>query len=187
VKVAILPTPRLRLRPWCEDDLDAWLALHADARVTEWLGGSGDRAEVLARFILVRKRFDERGYGWWALEVQGGPVVGAIGLQPTPFDASFTPVHEVGWRLAHEAWGHGYATEGARAALDFGFDVLGLDEIVAFTAKTNERSQRVMERLGMTRDPAHDFDNPRLPEDHPLRPHVLYRLRAPSRASNDAV
>ncbi len=176
-----MQTPRLCLRPWREDDLDAWLALHADPHVMQWLGTTGDRAEMLARFIAVQKRFDERGYGWWALQVNGGAVVGAIGLQPTPFEASFTPAHEVGWRLASTAWGHGYATEGAHAALDYGFDVLRLDEIVAFTAATNERSRRVMERLGMIRDPLHDFDNPRLTPEDPLRPHVLYRVRSKSR------
>jgi ribosomal-protein-alanine N-acetyltransferase len=97
-------------------------------------------------------------------------------LAPPRFEAAFTPAVEVGWRLAVEAWGHGYATEAARAALAFGFEERGLDEIVSFTTPANVRSRAVMERIGMTRDPADDFDHPNLPPESPLRRHVLYRL-----------
>jgi RimJ/RimL family protein N-acetyltransferase len=99
------------------------------------------------------------------------------------FNAHFTPAAEIGWRLARGQWGKGYATEGARAALAFGFDKLGLDEIVSFTAVINLRSQRVMERIGMTHDPADDFDHPRVAPGDPLRPHVLYRLRRTNAAA----
>jgi RimJ/RimL family protein N-acetyltransferase len=101
--------------------------------------------------------------------------VGFVGLSEPDFDALFTPAVEVGWRLGREHWGHGYATEGARAAIAFAFDELGLREIVSFTAASNDRSRRVMERLGMTHDAADDFDHPSLAPGHPLRRHVLYR------------
>jgi ribosomal-protein-alanine N-acetyltransferase len=97
-------------------------------------------------------------------------------LSAPAFDAHFTPAVEVGWRLAHEYWGRGYAPEAGRASLDYAFDVIGLDEVVSFTTVANLRSQRVMQKLGMTRDPADDFDHPALPEDHPMRRHVLYRI-----------
>jgi ribosomal-protein-alanine N-acetyltransferase len=106
--------------------------------------------------------------------------VGFVGLNPATFDAPFTPAVEVGWRLAREHWGRGYATEGARSALDVGFDALALDEIVSFTTHGNTRSRRVMERLGMRHDPVDDFDNPNVPLGHPIRAHVLYRLERTS-------
>jgi ribosomal-protein-alanine N-acetyltransferase len=93
------------------------------------------------------------------------------------FQAHFTPCVEIGWRLAREYWGHGYATEGARASLRFAFETLRLDEVVSFTVPANRRSRRVMERLGMTHNPADDFEHPDVPPGHPIRPHVLYRLR----------
>ena len=118
-----------------------------------------------------------RGWGLWAVEVvDEAPFIGFVGLAEPSFRAHFTPAVEVGWRLARQHWGKGYATEAADEALRFGFEELGLDEIVSFTAVANRRSRRVMERLGMTHDPADDFEHPRLPEGHPLRPHVLYRL-----------
>ncbi len=107
-----------------------------------------------------------------------GAFLGVTGLSRPSFEAPFTPAVEVGWRFAREAWGHGYATEAAKAAVEFGFETLGLREIVSFTVPANERSWRVMERLGMKRDPVDDFEHPRLPEGHPLRRHFLYRLRA---------
>jgi RimJ/RimL family protein N-acetyltransferase len=101
-------------------------------------------------------------------------------LEVPSFCAHFTPCVEVGWRLAFEHWGHGYATEAARLALGYGFGTVALQELVSYTSTTNRRSRAVMERLGMRRDPADDFDYPRLPEGHPLRPHVLYRLDSDS-------
>ena len=109
--------------------------------------------------------------------------VGFVGLAVPGFQAPFTPCVEIGWRLAVEHWGHGYATEAARAALDCGFQRLGLEEIVAFTVPANRRSRRVMERLGMTWSAADDFDHPRLPPGHPLRRHVLYRVGQCAEAS----
>jgi RimJ/RimL family protein N-acetyltransferase len=176
--MAELRTPRLVLRQWREADLEPFAALNADPEAMRYFPAPLTRAESDALAARARAAIEERGYGWWAVEVVGAaPFIGFIGLAEPSFEAHFTPAVEVGWRLAREHWGKGYATEGARAALAFGFDELALDEIVSFTSVLNEPSWRVMERLGMTHDPAGDFDHPRLPPGHPLRPHVLYRLR----------
>jgi ribosomal-protein-alanine N-acetyltransferase len=124
--------------------------------------------------------FEVDGFGLWALEVRTtGEFIGFTGLDVPEFEAYFTPAVEVGWRLARSAWGHGYATEAARAAISFGFDEVGLGEIVSFTTPANRRSRAVMERLGMSHDPDDDFEHPSLPPGHPQRPHVLYRLKHP--------
>jgi len=126
----------------------------------------------------IETRFEEHGFGLWAVELADGkPFIGFVGLAVPAFEAHFTPAVEVGWRLAAEHWSRGYATEAARAALDYGFTTAGLDEIVSFTVPANSRSRAVMERLGMTHDPADDFDHPRIEPGHPLRRHVLYRKR----------
>lgn len=174
-----LETERLILRPWREEDRAPFAALNADPRVTGHLGGVLDRPGSDAIVNRVLEGFAEHGYGPWALEVKGGSAfIGFCGIWQPSFTAHFTPCTEVGWRLAHEAWGRGYATESAEAALAYGFDALGLTEIVAYTGPDNLRSRRVMERLGMSRDPADDFDRPPLTEGAAARPHVLYRLRA---------
>ena len=129
----------------------------------------------------IEKHFSEHGFGLWAIEIPNvAPFVGFAGLDVARFSAPFTPSVEVGWRLAYEHWGRGYATEAARLALGYGFGTLALSEIVSFTSVTNHRSRAVMERLGMHRDPAEDFDYPSFPEGHPLRRHVLYRLGSES-------
>lgn len=166
---------RVSLRPWRHTDLEPFAALNADPRVMEFLPAPLTRDEAAAMMERMQARLAQQGWGHWALDVDGR-CIGFIGLSAPTFEAHFTPCIEVGWRLAHEAWGHGYATEGAQLALDHGFEQLGLDEIVSFTTVANLRSRRVMERLGMTHDPADDFDHPRLP-GHPLQPHLLYRLR----------
>jgi RimJ/RimL family protein N-acetyltransferase len=133
--------------------------------------------ETDARIARIQAHFDQHGFGLWAVEIPGvTPFAGFVGLTVPPFDAPFTPCVEIGWRLAAEFWGQGYATEGAKAALAFGFESLGLDEIVSFTVPANTRSRRVMEKIGMTHDPREDFDHPLLPENHALRRHVLYRI-----------
>ena len=171
-----LSTPRLLLRPWRDDDVDAFAAMFEDPAVMEFLMPA-DRAAIDAIVGRVRAHFDRHGYGWWAAELRTtGAFIGFIGLVHIPFEAHFTPAVEVGWRLASAYWGQGYATEGARASLDAAFTQLGLAEIVSITVPANVRSLRVMERIGMTRDPAGDFDHPRLPEGNPLRRHVLYRI-----------
>ena len=124
----------------------------------------------------IEAGFEVHGYGLWALELlASGELIGFTGLAVPEFEAHFTPAVEIGWRLARPAWGNGYATEAAEAALEFGFGEAGLAEVVSFTSAGNARSRAVMERIGMTRDPAEDFDHPGLPAGHPLRHHVLYR------------
>jgi RimJ/RimL family protein N-acetyltransferase len=170
---------RVLLRPWRADDLDEFAALNADPRVMEFFPAVLSRDETAAALARVQAVIAERGWGWWCLEIDG-VCAGFVGLSQPNFEAHFTPCVEVGWRLAHRHWGQGYAVEGARLALGYGFEVLGLAEIVAFTAQGNQRSRRVMEKLAMTHDPADDFDHPRLPEGHALQRHVLYRLRRPA-------
>jgi RimJ/RimL family protein N-acetyltransferase len=176
--VPTIETPRLRLRDWRDDDIEAWVAMNADPRVTEFFPRNYTRALSEATAVQIRQQLRRDGIGWWAVEVRGGPsFAGVIALQEVPFQAAFTPTNEIGWRFAAQHWGHGYATEGARAALGYAFNELEWPEVVAFTATLNLRSQRVMERLGMTRDPSEDFDHPKIEPGHPLRRHVLYRIR----------
>jgi len=171
-------TPRLLLRPWRHDDLPAFAAINADPRVVEFLPKALGRAESDALAARIRDNFARRGFGLWAVEVPAvAEFIGFVGLSVPSFEAHFTPCVEIGWRLAHEHWGSGYASEAARAALDVGFGRLALDEIVSFTVSANLRSRAVMERIGMTRTPADDFDHPALAEGHPWRRHVLYRVR----------
>ncbi len=150
--------------------------LNADPEVMEHFPAVMTRTQTEVAIDRVRQVFAERGFGWWAAEAPGvAPFIGFVGLWAPSFEAHFTPCVEVGWRLAKDFWGRGYATEGARECLRFGFAEVGLKEIVSFTAATNERSKAVMRRLGMTHDPADDFDHPQLPPGHRLERHVLYR------------
>ena len=171
-----LRTKRLVLRRWRTEDGAAFVALNADPNVGEFLPRM-TRADSNAAVDRIERHFAERGFGFWALEITGvTSFAGMVGLAVPRFQAHFTPCVEIGWRLASQYWNHGYATEAAQAALDFGRDELALAEIVAFTVPENVRSRRVMERLGMTRDPRDDFDHPMLAEGDPLRRHVLYRI-----------
>lgn len=175
--LATLRTARLTLRPWRAEDVDAFAALFADPEVMAFLPPVADRAAIEAIAGRIQAHFAAHGFGWWAAEAPGvAPFIGFVGLAHVGFEAPFAPAVEVGWRLARAHWGRGYATEGARAALDFGFGELGLPEVVSLAAAGNARSRRVMERLGMSHDPADDFDHPRLAPGDPLRRHVLYRL-----------
>jgi RimJ/RimL family protein N-acetyltransferase len=179
VKFGVLTTSRLRLRPWRDEDLAPFAALNADPRVREFFPTVQTHQESADSMRSIRDHWDRRGFGLWAVEVLGGaPFIGFIGLSVPSFDAPFTPCVELGYRLAFDHWGRGYATEGSRAALEFGFVTISLSEIVAMTAAGNERSRRVMERLGMRRTPTDDFDHPNIAAGHRLRPHVLYRLTA---------
>ncbi|MCW2955360.1 MAG: hypothetical protein JWO69_229 [Thermoleophilia bacterium] len=176
-----IATERLVLRRWRDADLEPFAALNADVAVIEYLGGALDRVasdELVAR---IERGFTERGFGLWAVERRADRLfLGFTGLSVPRFEAHFTPAVEIGWRLARHAWGHGYATEGARAVLDVAFGPLDLEEVVSFTAAGNARSRAVMERIGMTHDPADDFDHPKLDASSPLRRHVLYRAAARS-------
>ena len=171
-----LRTDRLLLRRWRPEDREPFAALNADPRVMEHFPSVLTTAESDAFVDRIEARFDEHGYGLWAVEVPGvAPFIGFIGLALQGAEFPFGPTVEVGWRLAHRYWGMGYATEGGRAAIRCGTEVFGLNEVVSMTAKTNLRSQRVMRRLGMTRHERDDFDHPRVPVGSPLRRHVLYR------------
>jgi RimJ/RimL family protein N-acetyltransferase len=177
-----LRTERLLLRPWREDDREPFAAMNADQAVMEYFPATltGARSDALAE--RIDSDIQRLGYGFWAAEIPGeAPFIGFIGLVATDDDMPFAPAIEVGWRLARAHWGKGLASEGARAAVAFGFDELGLEQIVALTAVANVRSRRVMERLGMRHDPAYDFPHPRVPVGHPIAPHVLYRLDAHAR------
>lgn len=179
-----LTTERLILRPWRQSDLAPFAAMNADPRVMEFFPAPLTRAESDAMVARAQAHFDAHGFGLWAAEERdGAPFIGFVGLARPRFEAHFTPCVEIGWRLAVEHWGKGYATEGGSAALRFGFEAAGLDEIVSFTSVGNARSRAVMARLGMVRDPEDDFDHPALPEGHKLRRHVLYRLARGGRAA----
>jgi RimJ/RimL family protein N-acetyltransferase len=171
----VIRTERLVLREWREADRDDWAAMNADPEVMEFFPATLDRAQADAAFDRISTALAARGWGLWAVEHEGR-FLGFTGLSPVGFDAHFTPATEIGWRLTRHAWGHGFATEAARAAMRFAFDALALDELVSFTSTANTRSRAVMERIGMTHDPADDFDNPNVAIGNPLRPHVLYRL-----------
>ncbi|MDQ6854161.1 MAG: GNAT family N-acetyltransferase [Actinomycetota bacterium] len=172
-----LRTRQLLLRRWRNEDRTPFAALNADPAVMEHFPATLRHDESDALVDRIEAGFEQRGWGLWAVEAPGSaPFVGFVGLNPATFDAPFTPAVEIGWRLAREHWGKGYATEGALAALAFGFDTLSLDEIVSFTTNANMRSRQVMERLDMQHDDADDFENPNVPVGDPCRPHVLYRL-----------
>jgi RimJ/RimL family protein N-acetyltransferase len=173
--VVDLETPRLWLRRWRPEDLEPFAALNADPEVMEHFPSTLSREETAVFIGRVEKHFEKYGYGLWAVETRDqAQFIGFIGLAVPFFEASFTPCVEVGWRLARPWWGQGFATEGARAALAYGFERLGLQEIVSFTVPGNVRSRRVMEKLGFRY--SEDFEHPRIDPQHPLRRHVLYRL-----------
>jgi RimJ/RimL family protein N-acetyltransferase len=181
--VVDLITERLRLRNWRDDDLEPWFEMSQDREVMEHFPGLFTREQAAAGLARQASFITEKGYGFWAVEVVGGaPFIGFCGIKDVLFDAPFTPAIEVGWRLARPHWGKGYATEAARASIEYGFGTLGVDEIVAFLLPANHRSAAVCERLGMRRDPSGDFDHPLIPPGtisvggHPQQRHILYRL-----------
>lgn len=170
-------TDRLLLRRWKDSDRAPFAAMNADPAVMEHFPSTLDRSASDALVDRIEERLERDGYGLWALEIrETGEFVGFTGLAPVTFEAAFAPAVEIGWRLARGAWGFGYASEAARDVLCFAFDEAGLAEVVSFTAVANRRSQLVMERIGMSRDPADDFEHPSVPAGHRLRPHVLYRI-----------
>lgn len=182
----LLKTERLVLRRWRDGDREPFAALNADPEVMEHFPATLARDQSDALIERIEANFDRRGFGLWAVEIaETGRFIGFTGLSVPGFQAHFTPAVEIGWRLARSAWGHGYASEAARRALSFAFEDLGLSQVVAFTSRTNLRSQGVMRRIGMTRDPADDFDHPLLDQGHPLRRHVLWRSTAASRRDQE--
>jgi len=177
--MAEVSTKRLIMRGWRESDLAPWAAMNADPEVRRYLGPLLTFEQASAWVLNFQDDLDRYGFGFWALEVRAsGEFIGFTGLRTMDEDMPFAGV-ELGWRLARPAWGHGYATEAARAALAYGFDILGLPEVVAVTMARNLRSRAVMQRIGMTTDPAEDFDDTDV-DQGPLRRHVVYRkLRDP--------
>ena len=173
-----LSTPRLWLRQWRASDSEPFAALNADPQVMEFMPGCLSRAESDAVAERSQAEIARQGFGFWATALRkSGAFIGFVGLHVPSFEAPFTPCVEIGWRLERASWGQGFATEAGRECLRFAFESLDLEEVVSFTVPANRRSRAVMERLGMSRDPLGDFDHPRLPDGHPLRRHVLYRLR----------
>jgi ribosomal-protein-alanine N-acetyltransferase len=173
----VLTTERLRLRAWRDDDLEPFAAMSADPIVMEHFPSLLDRARAAEVMGRIRVHFEREGYGLWAVEVPGvAPFIGFTGIARVPFRPEWV---EVGWRLARAHWGMGYATEAARASVDWGFANLPLDEIVSMTVPANVRSQNVMTKLGMVRDPDADFEHPSIPVGNPLRLHWLFRLPRP--------
>jgi RimJ/RimL family protein N-acetyltransferase len=169
-------TDRLLLRQWCDGDYEPFARLTSDPVVMEYFPKRLSRQESDELATRIRTRIEENGWGLWAVEVTGVvPFIGFVGLNRPDERIPIMPCVEIGWRLAREFWGKGYASEAAQAALAVGFEQLGLDEIVSFTATTNVRSQRVMQRIGM-RHEGETFDHPLVPAATPLRKHVIYRL-----------
>ena len=170
-----LTTERLLLRGFRDADREPFAAMNGDPAVMEHFPATLTRRESDALLDRIGARWASDGHDLWAVERLGdGAFLGFTGLARLAWLPADRP--EIGWRFVRSAWGHGYATEAARAALRFGFEALGVPEIVSVTTVGNERSRAVMERIGMTRDPADDFLHPNLPAGHPLRPHVMYRL-----------
>ena len=172
-----LTTPRLILRPWRPSDRVPFQAINADPRVMEHYPSTLTPAESDALITRIHLHFERHGHGPYAVElIETGAFIGYIGLYTPTFEAPFTPAVEIAWRLAADHWGRGLATEGARAVLHHAFHALQLSSLVSFTVPQNQRSRRVMEKLGMVHDPQADFDHPNLPQGHALRRHVLYRI-----------
>lgn len=172
-----LSTPRLVLRQWRASDLEPFARLNADPAVMQFLSGCLERAESDRLAQAAEAEVARQGWGLWAVELRASAAfIGFVGLRAPAFEAPFTPCIEIGWRLERQSWGKGFATEAGLECLRFAFETLDLPEVVSFTVPQNRRSRAVMERLGMLHDLDGDFDHPRLPEGHPLRRHVLYRL-----------
>ena len=175
--MVVARTERLVLRHWRETDRELFARLNADPRVMEFMPNPLSQEESDLLVERIEAHFREHGFGLCAAELRRDrSFVGFVGLAVPAFECAFTPCVEIGWRLAADHWGQGLATEGAREMVRYAFEVMGLQALVSFTAPGNIRSRRVMEKIGMTHDPADDFDHPKLPEGHPLRRHVLYRL-----------
>jgi RimJ/RimL family protein N-acetyltransferase len=176
----MIETARLVLRSWRQSDREPFYRMNSDPRVMKYFPGLLSREESDRLAGYIEAHFERHGFGLFAAEVrERGEFAGFIGLSVPSFEARFMPCVEIGWRLDTAFWNQGLATEGARAVMSYGFESMALGEIVSFTVPANLPSRRVMEKLGMTHDPADDFDHPRIREGHPLRRHVLYRKSRP--------
>ena len=179
LRTPMIETPRLRLRCWLPEDVEPWALMNADPRVMEYFVEATPVERSREQAKLMAADLERNGFGYFVLErLDSTGFAGIIAIDDIRWDAPFEPRREIGWRLPVEMWGNGYATEGAGAALRYAFETMGWPEIVSMTSTLNERSMRVMQRLGMSRDPEEDFDHPRVPHGHRLQRHVLYRLRA---------
>ncbi|CAN7205465.1 GNAT family N-acetyltransferase [Phenylobacterium sp. LjRoot225] len=177
----MIETARLILRPFRKEDRAPFAAINGDPRVSDWLGGPIDRAASDAAIDRISAHIGEHGFGFWAAERKAdGRLIGMIGLKQMAPDLPPAPAIEAGWRLSPDVWGQGFAVEGGRAAIGWGFAYLAANEIIAITAVDNLRSRAVMEKVGMVEQPAWAFDHPGLVENHPLRRHVVYAATAPS-------
>ncbi|NGX42165.1 MAG: hypothetical protein K940chlam7_00442 [Chlamydiae bacterium] len=173
-----LKTERLILRLWKQEDLSEFAKMNADKRVMEFFPSALSEEESNSLADKIQKELKEKDYGLWAVEVKGGAsFIGFVGLHYQDFTAPFTPCIEIGWRLTLEHQGKGHAFEAASKVIEYAFKELKLEELVSFTTIKNLRSIKLMKKLGMTHDPQDDFDHSKLPEGHPLRPHVLFRLK----------
>lgn len=168
---------RIALRQWRDSDLEPYVAMNRDPEVMRYFPALLEPEQSRASFERQRRFIAERGWGLWAVDVDG-TFAGFTGLAVPTFAAPFMPCVEIGWRLRRDFWGRGIGFRAAQQALAYGFDTLHLAEIVSFTAAVNQRSRRLMERLGLVRDLAGDFDHPSIPLGHELRRHVLYRVSA---------
>ena len=175
----LLRTDRILLRRWKQSDRPLFAAMNRDPQVMQYFPNLLSRRQSDQMVDRVETHFVTHGFGLWAAELSAThEFIGFVGLSIPVFRAAFMPCVEIGWRLASSYWGRGLATEGAKAVLCQAFAFLKMRELVSFTVPANVRSRRVMEKLGMSHNPTEDFDHPRLPEGHPLRRHVLYRLAA---------
>lgn len=187
MQITEIRTARLLLRQWCDDDLEQVVEMNADPKVMEFIGPPLNKDQTKAMMERARVSWEKRGYGRFALEVlESGSVIGFVGLAQTRIDAHFAPAVEIGWRLSTKYWGHGYATEGALAVKEFAFENLELTEIVSFTSEHNLRSRRVMEKIGLLRNPVDDFQHPNSSLNDTLRDNVLYRGFPESKSSRFA-
>lgn len=178
-RTILIETERLLLRRWKKEDIEPFSSLNSDPKVMEFFPALLNRTETEAMIKTIEERIEQHGFGFWATELkESHQFIGFIGLNIPGYALPFSPCVEIGWRLASQFWGKGFAQEGARAALKYGFNKMGLEEIVSFTTVANLRSRHVMERIGMTYDPHGDFDHPKLADGHPLRRHVLFRKKA---------
>lgn len=181
-----MQTKRLLLRNWKKEDLISFQKLNADPRVMEHFPSPLSKEESDALAGKIMRELEKKSYGLWAVEtLKDHHFIGFVGLHYQDFPAPFTPCIEIGWRLSFDAWGKGYAFEAAKKVIEYAFETLQLKELVSFTAASNDRSIRLMERLGMTHDPKDDFEHPKIPQGHPLRNHVLYRLKSHSNGKKE--
>ena len=170
-----IETPRLLLRGWRESDLEPFAEMNADPQVMYYFPQPYSQKKTRHFFATIQQEFSDYGYGLYAVEEKAtGLFMGYIGFHRAEFDVEFCPCIEIGWRLNKVSWNKGYATEGASACLEYGFNNLGFDKVYSFTAVVNLPSERVMQKIGMSLE--RHFEHPGVPENHPLRSHVLYAI-----------